>query len=166
MRFSFSFTASFPYTCPSLFKWDFACLSLEISIQLFFFPFLFPIYCSVDNYSVSAVTGRYTFFFSLFMLSFESLYWCIRAIFATGESSSFFFSWHVSSIYVISDVRHYASSLVFLSSVLFVWILSPSILLLLLLLVIWNHIIPWKLFALDRNTWSHIIVGKQMIIIK
>ena len=31
--------------------WDFVILSLEISIQLFFFPFLFPGYCcSVDFY--------------------------------------------------------------------------------------------------------------------
>ena len=40
--FGFSFKVFLTYPCPGLPLWDFANLSLEISIQLFFFPFLFP----------------------------------------------------------------------------------------------------------------------------
>ena len=39
--------------------WDFACLSLEMYIQLFFFLFLFSCYfCSVDAWVVSIISGR------------------------------------------------------------------------------------------------------------
>ena len=40
IRFSFSFKVSIFSLCPSNFVRHLACLSLEISIQLFFFPFL------------------------------------------------------------------------------------------------------------------------------
>ena len=54
MRFSLFLEVTFFFwPGPSLFVWNFACLSLEISIQLFFFPFLFScFYCSVDNWVV------------------------------------------------------------------------------------------------------------------
>ena len=65
-----------------------------------FFPFLFPsYYCSVDLYIFSAPTGRYNkSSFALFNVVFESLRWCIRAIFNAGESTSAFFSCHIKSI--------------------------------------------------------------------
>ena len=53
--------------CPNLFVWDFACLSLEISIQLFFIPFLFSTCCSVYPYALCSVFGHYNkSFFALF----------------------------------------------------------------------------------------------------
>ena len=39
--------------------WDAACLLLEMAVELFFFPFLFPVYfCSVDACVVSIVSGN------------------------------------------------------------------------------------------------------------
>ena len=48
-KFSFSLKVSLSLPCSSFLVWDFTCLSLEMSIKLFFFPFLFSGYfCSVD----------------------------------------------------------------------------------------------------------------------
>ena len=70
---------------------DFASLLLELSIQLFFFPFLFPSYCCyVCPYVVSAVIGCNLPFFVLFNIVFESSFWCIHAMFNPGKSSSSF----------------------------------------------------------------------------
>ena len=55
---------------------NFASLSLEISIQLFFFPFLFFSYCSIcPNVSVLLLTAVISlFFFAIFNVVFESSY--------------------------------------------------------------------------------------------
>ena len=72
-------------------------LSLEISIPLFFFPFLFSSYCcSVGLCLICVVSGRCNLpFFVFSYVVFELFYWCIDAIFSVGESSSSFFSWHI-----------------------------------------------------------------------
>ena len=56
--FSFSLKVFLSQLCPSFLEFDFACLSLEMSIQLFFFLFLFSSYvCSVDACVVRIVFG-------------------------------------------------------------------------------------------------------------
>ena len=71
-------------------RWYFACFSLEICVQLFFFSFLFCRYCcSVD------VVLSVLFLVSVISLSllFSKLwYQYIDIIFNAGESSSSFFS--------------------------------------------------------------------------
>ena len=71
-------------------------MSLEISIQLFHFLYLFPIFFFVffvNVYVVNAVSGHCNAsFFALFDVVFESLYLCIDAIFNAGEFSFSFFS--------------------------------------------------------------------------
>ena len=58
-RFSFSHKVSLSLPCLSFLVWDFACLLLVMSIELFFFPFLIPGYfCSVDACVVCIVSGR------------------------------------------------------------------------------------------------------------
>ena len=48
----------FPFICPRFLEWDIACLSLEISVQLYFFPSLFCCYfCSVDACFVCIVSS-------------------------------------------------------------------------------------------------------------
>ena len=51
---------------------DFACLTLEISIQLFFFPFLFSDYfCSVDACLICIVSDHCNQSFSIILLLWE-----------------------------------------------------------------------------------------------
>ena len=69
-------------------------LSLEISISLLFFPFLFSSYCySVDTRVVCVVSGRCnkSFLALFFYIVLGSLYRYIDAIFNADESSSSFF---------------------------------------------------------------------------
>ena len=98
---------------------SFASLSLQVSIQLFFFPFLFSGYfCSVDECVVNIVSvGCNQSFFALFYVVFELLYRCIDGIFNAGESCSSFFSWHIQICLLhLLGVMLYASSLVYLFS--------------------------------------------------
>ena len=70
----------------------FSCtLSLEISVQLFSFPFLSLSFCSFSiwSYDANAVAVISLYFFS-FDVVLESFYWCILAILNAGESSSSF----------------------------------------------------------------------------
>ena len=78
---------------------DFVGLLLEVSIELFFLPFLFPNFCcSVCTNVVCAVTGRCNkSFFALFNVVLEFLYWYIHAIFNAGESSSAYFGFELFS---------------------------------------------------------------------
>ena len=74
--------------CTSLLVWDSACLSLEISIQLFFIPFLFSSLCCCSiRHIVSAVIDCFnSSCFALFNVVLKSLNWCIEAIFNVGQS--------------------------------------------------------------------------------
>ena len=94
MRFSFSLKASLSQPYPSFHEGVFACLMLEISIQLFFLNFLFSGYfCSVDACVVCIVSGHCNRSSSAFLNGvFEFLYRCIDAIINAGEPSSYFFS--------------------------------------------------------------------------
>ena len=68
----------------------FACLLLEMSIQLFLFPFLSSRYCCSVDPCVSVCCNQS--FFALFYVVFEMSYWCINVMFNAGKSSTFF-SW-------------------------------------------------------------------------
>ena len=88
-KLSFSLKISLSQPCSDLLVWDFVCLSLEISIHLFFFPFLFPSLCFfVCPYLVSIVTVI-SLSFTFFNAVLEFSYWCINTIFNAG--GSFFF---------------------------------------------------------------------------
>ena len=89
----FPLKVSFSYPCPSFLVWDFAHLSLETSIQLFFFLFLFSGYiCFVNACIFYVVTGGCNQSSSaLFYVVFWLLYRCINAILKSGESSSSIF---------------------------------------------------------------------------
>ena len=53
-------------------------------------------YYSVDAYVVCIVSNSYNHSFSaLFFVVFKSVYWCVKAVFNAGKSSSSFFSWHI-----------------------------------------------------------------------
>ena len=82
----------------------FVCLSLEVFIKLFSFPFFFSVYFrSVDAYVVCIVSGGCTLFFSAFIyVIFESLYRFINTIPNVDESSFYFFFWLIQSVYVFS----------------------------------------------------------------
>ena len=133
-RFSFSLKVSLFQPCPSFLVWDFACLSLEMSIQsLLFFPIflLSGYFCSIDPCVVCIVSGDCNQSSSaLFYVVFSSLYRCIDVILNAGKSSSSFFSWNIYFVCQrhLRVVRHYACSLVFWFFGPFVWGLlsSPS----------------------------------------
>ena len=56
----FLFEISLSWLCLGFLAWDFVCLSLEISIHLFFFPFPCLSYCcSICTYVASDVIGYY-----------------------------------------------------------------------------------------------------------
>ena len=60
---------------------------------------------SVDAWVVCIDFGRSNQSSSAFFhVVFESLYWCIDAIFNPGKSPSSFFSWHIQSVYVICGI--------------------------------------------------------------
>ena len=96
--------------------WDFTCLSLEISIELFSFPFLFSGYFySVDVYVVCIVSGGcnqssgFLMNSSSFCIDASTLSWMLVSpllLFLTQYSLSM----------SLRGVRPYASSLVFLFS--------------------------------------------------
>ena len=91
---SFSFKVSLSELRPWFFLWDVAYLSLKTSIELFFFPFLFSVYCgSVVFRVVSSISGDWNQSFStLLCVVFKLLYWCLSTLFNTCKSSfSFFF---------------------------------------------------------------------------
>ena len=79
-------------------------MSLEVSFELFFFPFLFFVYfCSVNDSVVCIAFDGYNQFSSaLVFVVFESLYRCINAVLNAAQSSYSFFSWHIQSICFIS----------------------------------------------------------------
>ena len=60
----------FSFPCPCFFVWDFAYLSLEMSIQLFFFSFLFSArFCYIHTCVVDIVArGCNQFSFALFLI--------------------------------------------------------------------------------------------------
>ena len=102
-RFSFSVKVSFSWLCPNFLVWDFPCLSLEISKQLFSLPFL--IIFAVDVCVVCIFSGRCNQYSSVFSnVIFESLYQRFDDIFNLGESSPIFFPWHLQSVNVISGM--------------------------------------------------------------
>ena len=119
LRFPFS-------TCVQVFSCEiFACLLLDISIELIFYSFLFSSYCcSVDAFAVCVFSGcRSLSFIALFYVFLESSYRCIHAILNIGESSSSFFSWYINRRCHLWDVRPHTSSWVFLFSGPFVEVL-------------------------------------------
>ena len=75
--FSFSFKISLSQPYQSFLMWDFVCLSLKMSIQFFFFPFLFPCYrYSVDACVIVIISGHCNPSFSaLFMLRYVLTFW-------------------------------------------------------------------------------------------
>ena len=98
-----------------------ACSSLNMSIQLFFFPFLFSGYfCSIDPCVVSTVSGGCNqSSLVIFYVVFESLYRCINAIFNAGKLIFLL----LYLIYIICrrhlcDVRSNTSSLVLFSGLI------------------------------------------------
>ena len=89
------------FPCPSLLGCKFAKLPLEVSIQLFFFPFLFSSFrCfSVCSYVSMAVTGcRNQSFLALFNVLLQTLCCRIYVILKAGESLSPVFSWYIQSM--------------------------------------------------------------------
>ena len=83
-----SLKVSFSYPCLCLLVWDLTCLSLEISVQLIFFPFLFSNNCSfIDPCVVCVISGRcnYSSFPLFFNVVFESSYQCIDTIFSAAH---------------------------------------------------------------------------------
>ena len=82
-------------------------LTPEMSLQLFFFPFLFSgSFCSLDACIVCIVPGGWNQSSSalFFYVVLESFYRFIVAILNAGKSSSSFFSWHIQSVYVIHGI--------------------------------------------------------------
>ena len=68
---------------------------LLVSVFLVFVLFLFV---------TSVVTVCLQCFFALFYIFIEPLNWCIYVTLNAGASSSFFFSWHISSVTINSRV--------------------------------------------------------------
>ena len=69
---------------------SFACLSLRISVQLFFFSFVYSGYfCSVDACIISGLCNQTSSAFSNLIL--ELFFFKMKS----GESSSSFFPWHL-----------------------------------------------------------------------
>ena len=69
---------------------------LEVSVQLFFLPFLFLVFVVFLFdliFSLLLVA-----FFALFNIFIESLYWCTKSILNSGNSTSSFFSWNIESM--------------------------------------------------------------------
>ena len=92
-RFSFFLKVSLSETCPSFLMRIFACLSFEISMQLFFFPFCFLVIFALLMIVLSVVFLVADFCLPLhFYVVFKSLYRCIDNIFNAGQSSPSFFS--------------------------------------------------------------------------
>ena len=101
-RFFFQHPLSQSYQ--SFLMCDFACLSLEISIQLFSLHFS-GYFSSIDAYVVCIISIRCNQSFSVFFnVVLESLYRCIDVIFTVGGSSSPFFSCDIESVFVISGM--------------------------------------------------------------
>ena len=117
-----SLKVSFSLPCPSFLVWYFAYLSLEMSIKLFFFLFLFPGYFgSVDTCVVWIVSSGWNqSFFALFYVTFLS-YQCINAILNSGSPLPLF-----SRLLHLWDVRPFASTWVFLFSGPFTEVLFSS----------------------------------------
>ena len=95
---------------PCFLVWYVAYLLLKTSIELFFFPFLFSVYCrSVTPHVISIVSGSCNQSSSrILYVVFKSLYRCVNAVFNTGKSSSSFFSWHIICQRHLRNVRPYA----------------------------------------------------------
>ena len=104
----------------------FACFSLEMSIHLFFFPFLFSGYfCSVGICVVCIdSSGCNQFSSALFCVMFSLLHRCIDAIFSV--LFLLIFLTHTVCLRHLWDVRPYVSSLVFLFSRPFVEVLLST----------------------------------------
>ena len=80
--------------------------------------------CSYVILLAVVIIPSFLFFYEIL----ESLYWWILAFFIAGESSSsFFFLTQIVCLCLHSDIRPCASSLAFLSSGPFIWILLLSI---------------------------------------
>ena len=103
-NFSFSLNISFKLSCPGLFAWDFANLSLEICIQLFYFSYLFRNFCSFSLCRYCFTSHCYRSFFDLFNVVFDSFHCWISAVFSPSESTSFSFSWHILSVHIMSRI--------------------------------------------------------------
>ena len=108
--------------------WDFVNLTLEMSMQLFFFPFSsFSYFCSFDVCAVCIVSGGCNQSYPvLIYVVFKSLFRCIDAILNSGKSFSSFFLTHTVCLRHLWVVKSYASSRVFLFSGLFVEVLPLS----------------------------------------
>ena len=105
--------------CPSFLVWDFACLSLEMSIEWFFFPFLFSGYFFfLLTGVVRIVSGRSNQSLSeLCYVVLKSLYRCIKTVFNACKSSS----WHMQAVPVISGILHTLHALCIVISFLILW---------------------------------------------
>ena len=98
-----------PY--PGHLMWNFRSLSLEVSVQLFF-----CLFCSLEFLVLLFILKSFllilllqSFLAFFFCILFESLNYCIYAIFnACKSSSSFFFL--IESIYIISRVKRFCAS--------------------------------------------------------
>ena len=105
-------------TCLSLLVWDLACLSLEISIQLFFSPFLFSSYCcSVDPCVMCVVSGCLIDLSLIFFIKSSCRCINLSTLSSTLLSPLFLLFWHI--VYQLRDVQ---LSSIFLSFALFVWV--------------------------------------------
>ena len=118
------------YPRPSFLAWNFTFLSLEISMHLFFFTFLFSSYCcSVDPCIACVVSSWYNqSFFALFLCSLPVIVSIYRRYVQCWWIFFFLlFLTHIVCLYHHWNVRSYASLLVFLFSDPFVDVLLPPL---------------------------------------
>ena len=99
--------------------WDFACLSLEISIEYLSFPFCFQVILLL-TLVFFVVSSRWNWPFSDLFLVFQSSYRCIDTIFNAGKSllsflDTYHHHHHVALVVRISLTRSRHSSLSFIA---------------------------------------------------
>ena len=76
--FNFSFEISLSYLYSHRLVGDFFSLSLEVSMQLFFFPFRrSSLSFFYINITIAAIGWCNNYFFARFNIFIESLYWCL-----------------------------------------------------------------------------------------
>ena len=102
----------------------FACLLLELSIHLFFFPILLSSYCSVKPCVVFVRWNQS--FFTLFLCSLWIVVSMRQLCLQCQRFSFLLIFFYAYSLCHLSDVSPYSSSLVFLFSRSFVEVLLSS----------------------------------------
>ena len=114
-RFSFFLEVSLSLLCLIFLVWDLACLSLEISIHLFFFDFL--VILSGDTCIFRVVSGFSNQSFSaLFLCNLLVVVSMHRRYFECWQVLFFLLLTHKVCLHHLCDVRPYASSWVSLFS--------------------------------------------------